>query len=242
VSSSCDAYALAAEFYDLLTVESWKTLGPALGAVLQQAGQGTLPVLDIGSGTGRAIEAIAEACPVSDIIAIEPSRAMRAVLHAKLVRRPDLWPRVTVLPCTFGEAALPNQVGTAVALGMLGHLAPNERMGLLTRLAERLPPQGIVVLDLQEPARPMPVAKCRAAGITLGAMSYEGWYAAIPTGDQTIQWTMTYSVRGAPTGPVEYSFDCPWWTVSFDQLQHEARAAGLSAAAAPAGLIVLTKD
>jgi hypothetical protein len=88
----------------------------------------------------------------------------------------------------------------------------------------------------------MPVAKCQAAEITLGGMSYEGWYAAIPTGDQAIQWTMTYCVRGADTGAVEYSFDCTWWTISFDQLQQEAQAAGLSAVQTAAGLIVPSKQ
>jgi tRNA G46 methylase TrmB len=90
-----DPYAPVAEHLDLMSVSFWQSAGPVLGNVLGEAGEG--PVLDIGAGTGMGLVRMAAMLPRHDIVAVEPSPALRVGLFARLSEDPALAARVTVL-------------------------------------------------------------------------------------------------------------------------------------------------
>jgi hypothetical protein len=120
-----------AEHLDLINAPFWQAFGPVLGTLLQDAGEG--PLIDIGASTGTGLKTMANALPQHEIIAIEPSQALRAGLFARLSEDPALAERVTVLPATVQEAALPPRLGAVVGINMPGHLRPTERTALCGR-------------------------------------------------------------------------------------------------------------
>jgi hypothetical protein len=65
------------------------------------------PVLDIGAGSGMGTVAAARALPAADLIAIEPSATMCAVLLAKLAGDSDPRRRITVRPESAPRLQLP---------------------------------------------------------------------------------------------------------------------------------------
>lgn len=143
-----DYDATAAEFYDVsATGAGWEddlALPPeALSGFDPDAG----PIVDIGAGTGLSTVTLADALPAARIVAVEPSTSMRAVLLSRIMARPELRDRITVLPGTFESEYLPDRWGGATARGMLGHLPPAHRESLWALVARRLAPGAHVVLD-----------------------------------------------------------------------------------------------
>jgi SAM-dependent methyltransferase len=235
-----DAYALTAEFYDLLAGAYWTDKPAALAAALEGAQPEAGPVLDIGAGTGLATLALAEALPTATIQAIEPSPSLRAVLHSRLAARPDLHHRVTVLPTDLQGAELPDRLGGAVAISMIGHLSPAERVELWRQLAQRLTPGAPAIIEVQLPARPEVVPQTEFARARLGDLEYVGFGRAEPSGPTSVRWTMTYRVvRDGRTVDERINEFPEWHTVSADDITAEAAASGLTCAPAGAGLLVL---
>jgi hypothetical protein len=235
-----DQYAITAEFFDILAVSLWDRMGPALAAALEGAQPSAGPLLDLGAGTGLSTVAIADALPDATILAVEPSPALRAVLHSRLVARADLRERVTVLPTGFAEAELPGRLGGAVAISMLGHLDRAARAGLWALLAARLAPGAPAVVELQPPARPENVPLTDFARARLGELEYAGSGSARPDGEDSVCWTMTYRVLRGGRLLSEHVNVFPFWhTVGVDEVTAEVAAAGLSCEAREMGLLVL---
>jgi hypothetical protein len=235
-----DQYAITAEFFDLLAGPYWASMGPALGAALVGADPTAGPLLDIGAGTGLSTVAVADALPDADILAVEPSRALRAVLHSRLVGRADLRDRVTVLPTDLAGAELPPRLGGAVAISMLGHLNRSERKRLWELLAARLAPGAPAVIELQPPARPEGVPPTEFARARLGELEYVGLGSAEPDGPDSVSWTMTYRVlRDGRLLSEQTKAFSGWHTVGADDVAAEAAAADLSCEARDLGLLVL---
>lgn len=235
-----DAYGITAEFYDLLAGAYWDVKVAALAAALEGARPEAGPILDLGAGTGLATMAVADALPTATILAVEPSPSLRAVLHARLAARTDLQDRVTVWPTDLAGAELPDRLGGAVAISMLGHLDPAERTGLWSLLAARLAPGAPAVIELQPPARPESVPATEFARARLGDLEYEGSGAAEPDGPDSVRWTMTYRVlrSGRLLSECVNVFG-GWQTVSAEQVAAEAASAGLSCEVRDHGLLVL---
>lgn len=239
--SDLSLYDVNVEFYDLVAAPMWVAVRPALIAALATVDPTAGPVLEIGAGTGLATVVVADAVPAARIVALEPSRAMRAVLHSRLFARPDLHHRVTVMPTAFTAEAVPMKLGGAVAMAMLGHLSPDERRRLWSVLAERLAPGAPAVIHLVPPARPEPQAATEVARARLGDLGYEAWAEAEPIGERTLRWTMTYRVV-RDNEVIEQRFaTSDFETVGVDDVVEEAAAAGLSAVEAGAGLVVLSR-
>ncbi len=224
-----DPYSVLAEFYDVVSLAHWRGLGPKLKAILHELGDPGGPVIDIGAGTGLSTAVIAEALPGAEILAIEPSPSMRAVLISRLVSQEALAKRVTVLPTDLAGAPLPESLGGAVAVSMIGHLSPAERQALWRDLAQRLGQSGWAVIEVPMPVTPTEIPNSRITETVIGRMTYECWCSAAPTGEDTMRWTMTYrAVEGGKTH-YERQFITDWWTVSAGRLMEEAASAGLSA-------------
>jgi SAM-dependent methyltransferase len=235
-----DQYAITAEFYDILAGPLWEHLGPAVVAALEGARSSAGPLLDLGAGTGLSTVALADAVPDAAILAVEPSPSLRAVLHSRLAARADLRDRVTVLPTDLAGAELPNRLGGAVAISMLGHLDRTARAGLWALLAARLAPGSPAVVELQPPARPEIVPATEFARARLGDLEYEGSGSAHPVGEDLVCWTMTYRVsRGGRLIAERVNVFPEWHTIGAEEVAAEAAAAGLSCVTASEGLLVL---
>lgn len=234
-------YDVNVEFYDLVAAPMWETMRPALTAALASVDPAVGPVLEIGAGTGLATMVIADALPTARIVALEPSQAMRAVLHSRLFARPELHHRVTVLPTRFTAEAVPKGLAGAVAMAMLGHLSPDERHQLWAVLAKRLAPGAPAVIHLVPPARPAPLAPTDVARARLGDLEYEAWAEAEPIGERTLRWTMTYRVVRDNMVIEERSATSDFETVGVSDVMEEAAAAGLSGVEFDAGLVILTR-
>jgi SAM-dependent methyltransferase len=223
-----DAYAESAEFIDMLIGPHWNALGPVVADAVKGAEAGAGPVLDIGAGSGRGTLVLARALPDAEILAVEPSPGLRSALLARVIADDDLRARVTVLPEGILETGLPERLGAAVAMNVIGHFSPGERRALWDLLAARLAPAGRLVLNLQPPTEPVTVPRSLAGTARVGRRRYEGWAAAEPAGDAALTWHMTY--RTLQDGEVvdERVVSYHWHLLAEPRLRDELARAGLA--------------
>jgi hypothetical protein len=220
-------YSASAEYLHLLSVPAWADLRPRLTAALAGVDPDAGPVLELGAGTGLGTDVLLDALP-NDVLAVEPSAALRGVLLARLADRGTA--RVTVFPGGATEAPLPDRVAAVVGMHMVGHLAPPDRKRLWAAVAERLSPGGPVVLDVQPPATAEVVPEFPWISVTAGGLRYEGTGSARPTGPDSVHWRMRYRTRREDgTVLAEASAEYAWWIVTADGLAAELAEAGLTA-------------
>lgn len=144
-TGSGDAYAEAAGYYDLFAAALGLAARPDAGAFAGFARPDD-DVLDVGAGTGRVALAVAELG--ARVWCLEPSATMRVALLTKLAARPDLWPRVTVLPGAAPRFELGRQFDYAVLAGMMQFVAAADRPLLFATLRRHLRPDGRLALDM----------------------------------------------------------------------------------------------
>lgn len=236
-----DHYAVPAEYYDLWASSYWKEAAPALRAALACVDPSLGPMVEAGAGTGLGTVIIADQVPHVRIVAVEPSRAMRAALVSRLVARPDLVERVTVLPVDLARVRWPEQLAGFVAMGMLGHLDPHERVQLWRELGSRLAPGAPALVHLLPPDGPERVPLTRVATGRLGEREYEAWSEAEPDGDRRLRWTMTYRVLRGREVVDEQRCTFSFHTIREADVRDEAGDAGLVVASSTAGLVVLRR-
>ena len=222
-----DPYAPVAEYVDLMSRPFWQSFGTVLENILQDVGGD--PVLDIGAGTGMGLTRVAALLPRHDIVAIEPSQALRTGLFARLSEDPALAARVTVLPVTVQEAVLPSRVGAVTGINMLGHLSPADRAALWDRLAAALSPGAPTVFTLQPPARPERIAEQPFGEAVAGTRRYSASGAAEPAGPGQVRWRVTYRVHDSGTLVMEKTVQNDWWTLDPAVIEAELRRCGLEA-------------
>lgn len=197
-------------------------------------------MVELGAGTGLGTYVVLDAV-AGEIVAVEPSPALRGVLLARLADRGET--RVRVLPHRAQDAPLPERVAAVVGLHMVGHLSPADRAALWTRLAARLAPGGPVVLNVQPPDTAVAVPPFPWSGVAVGGLHYEGTGRADPVGEGRVRWRMDYRTRDGDRVLAKASAEYEWWTTSADELAAELAAAGLdptvdgdlAVARAPAG-------
>ncbi len=189
---SDDAYAVTSGAYDLFAGPARAVQLAALDEVLTLLRPEAGPILDIGAGSGALTVALLERLPSARVLAIEPSFAMRALALSRLAAHPVWFERVTVRPEDFFATALPDRIGGALLLGVLGHFDPGERAAVLAELATRLPGGGAALLDLQAPERPCRVEAYEFTVARIGAITYRGIAEAWPRGEELMRWRMTY--------------------------------------------------
>ncbi|MEH1098366.1 SAM-dependent methyltransferase [Micromonospora sp. CPCC 205561] len=222
-----DEYAISAEYLHLLSEPAWRALRtPVTEALRGAAGDATL--LDVGAGSGLGTEVLAATVSDADVVAVEPSPVLRAVLLSRMTARPDLRQRVTVVADDALGADLPARLGAVLAMNMIGHLDPEGRRTFLRRVADRLVPGAPLVLNLQPPAEPTPIPFSVFA-VPVGRYTYEGGGSAEPSGPDTVTWRMRYRVLDAD-GTVlrEDHARHHWHVISAELLLAELADAGLS--------------
>ena len=155
VPPSDDPYGEAtAEFYDLLATAMWDDLGPSLPHVLSGLDPAAGPILDLGAGTGAGTVHLHAAFPQASILALEPSKAMRTALNARLAIDAGLRRAVTVVPRTFEDAQLPRRLSGVVASAVIGHFDEAGRRALWQSLARCLAPGAPALIGVLPPDAP----------------------------------------------------------------------------------------
>ena len=187
-----DPYAPTASVYDLVNAP-WRGAQVAalerLAPLLQPA-RG--PILDVGAGSGANIEWALDRFPDAHVCALEPSPSMRGLALARIAAHPEWFARVTLRPEDFFSATLPERLGGAILLGVLGHFDPGERAAVLAELARRLPPDGAALIDLQAPERPATIPAAITDIARIGGIDYRLITEAEPAGGDRMRWRMTY--------------------------------------------------
>jgi SAM-dependent methyltransferase len=147
--AGADPYADIAEWYDL-EHDGFSDDIEMLSELLAGARE-RLAVLDVGSGSGRLLAALAAAGHA--VVGVEPSAAMRARCAKRLAALPErVARRARIVEGTATALNLPGDERFDVALvglGVLGHLASAaERDAALRQLYVRLKAGGRLVLDV----------------------------------------------------------------------------------------------
>ncbi|WP_406278184.1 class I SAM-dependent methyltransferase [Nocardia sp. NBC_00881] len=239
-----DTYtADAAEFYDLMATPYIAQVEPVLATLLADVDTIAGPVIDIGAGTGLSTVAIADALPDAEIVAVEPSPAMRAVLMSRLAARRDLRERITVVPHGFLDTNLPERCAAVAALGVIGHFDAPARRKVWATIANALAPGATAVIEVQRPGRVAAVSERRYTRARAGALRYEGWSRAQPVDAESLVWRMTYRTYDGDRLLQETVAAHRVWPAASERLTREAEAAGLLPASADAdtGLLRFTK-
>ena len=227
-TASPDPYGEAtAEFYELLATAHWERTGLELIDLLDSVDPAAGPVVDVGSGTGIGLPYLSAAVPGADIVAIEPSKAMRTALHIRLALDPALRERVTVDPRPLA-AALPGRASAIVLSAVLGHLTDGELDALWRFVAERMPAGAPAVVEVLPPHRPVVIPSTRYAAVPVGRFTYEGWQAGEPVDDRTMRWTMTYRVLDGDTVVAEQTVRSTYRCWSPDDVRAAVEPFGLT--------------
>ncbi|MFT4227878.1 class I SAM-dependent methyltransferase [Micropruina sp.] len=187
-----DPYAATAGAYDLLNAPWRSAQVAALERLRPLLRPDAGPILDVGAGSGLNTAWVLQNLPGSQVVALEPSPAMRALSLSRIAGHPDWYERVTVRPEDFFAATLPPRLGGAILLGVLGHFDAGERAAVFAELADRLPDGGAALIDLQQPERPEAVPAATMASSRVGELEYRLIGEAIPAGGDRLQWRMTY--------------------------------------------------
>ncbi len=187
-----DSYAAAAGAYDLFAAASRPAQQAALDAFLPQLRPDHGPILDVGAGSGTGVATVLGRLPTARVLALEPSPAMRSLALGRIAAHPEWFARVTVRPESFFLASLPERIGGAILLGVIGHFDAGERAAVLAELAARLPAGGGVLLDLPEPGRPRRVEPYAFTAATVGEITYRGVAEAWAVDTELMRWRTSY--------------------------------------------------
>ncbi|MGW7481895.1 class I SAM-dependent methyltransferase [Nonomuraea muscovyensis] len=232
-----EQYERSAEFVDILLASYWPELGPQVARALDGVPG---PVVDVGAGGGHGTRVIAAAVPHSEILAVEPSPALRSVLMARVHEAAELRERVTVLPEGFLQARLPARLGAVVAMNVIGHFDPEERGAVWDLLADRLVPGGRAVVNLQPPTEPVAVPQFRSGEARIGRRTYEGLARAEPAGPEQLTWHLTYRTHQDGELVDEVAVSHVWWLLSEERMTKELGERGLTPKAAGSGMYVIS--
>jgi Methylase involved in ubiquinone/menaquinone biosynthesis len=213
-------YTKVAEFYPL-SLLSFSQSEQMFRQELGRFSAINQPVLDIGSGTGRTVLAIAESLPDVEIIAVEPSTAMRAVLMHRVVQDKDLRQRVTIYSDPVHTVPLPEKLGAIVAYGVLGHFDRSERQHLWRRLIPKLAVGAPLFVELLPIGKPMNFERKLVAGEQIGRRSYEAVYSGKVERDDLMCIKARWQISGGGAPPCVIENTNFWHTFTLEELAEE---------------------
>jgi SAM-dependent methyltransferase len=222
-----DAYAQSGEYIDVLSRDAWRALRAPIERALRHAVPRQGPIVDLGAGSGLGTALVAETLLDADVIAVEPSPVLRAVLLSRLAATEPLRRRVTVQATDVDGMQLPPRLGGVLAINMIGHLSPRRRRQLWADLRQRLAPAAPLVVNLSPPAEEAEVPETPFASVSIGQRTYQGSGMARPASNGAVTWTMRYRTLDA-SGSIERELvvDYEWTVLSRQRLLHELTAAG----------------
>lgn len=223
-----DFYSTSAEFYEMVAQRHARTSSGPLVTALRSVDPSHGPVVEIGAGTGRLTELIANRLREATILAVEPSTPMRAILTSRVLNDPDLRRRVTVVADQAPDLRLPERISTAVIFGVLGHLDTADRGRLWEILRSRLPVGAPVAVELMGGHEARSIPPIRMLRETIGTQTYEWWTSAEVAAPKLMHWRTTWKVLSGNevVRTVEDTYD--WATLSLDELADESGMAARS--------------
>jgi SAM-dependent methyltransferase len=224
---STDRYAAAAGDYDLFNLAARGGQVAALAAFARSIRTTNGPVLDVGAGSGLNAAWLLEHLPAAQVLALEPSPAMRSLASSRIAAHPEWFDRVTVRPEDFFSASLPERIGGAVLLGVLGHFDAMERAAVFAELASRLPAGGVALLDLQQPERPTRIEAHEFTAAVVGELTYRGIAEAWPLDIERMRWKMTYLTLEGDRVLTEATAELDYHHPTAQTVRTEAAGAGL---------------
>ncbi|WP_155375774.1 class I SAM-dependent methyltransferase [Catellatospora vulcania] len=222
------AYAVTAEFYDLLqAAEQLAVSGRLLDRWL---GSPEVGVLDVGAGTGLAVSLLARRCAVP-VHAVEPAASMRAVLLSRIAGQSEVLPRVRVHARNVQDLGLVGVADFAWCLNTMAGLDVSDRAAALRALATALVPGGRLVV--QRPPAHAADGRRDLPSWQLGGDLYSGEVVTTPVGADRVRWRFSYRVsrEGALVREETEVFD-----------GHLATESGFDAELAAAGFTVVGAD
>ncbi|MFI6785114.1 class I SAM-dependent methyltransferase [Micromonospora sp. NPDC050276] len=232
-----DEYQISGEYLHLLSEPAWQALRTPVTDALRGA-DSDATLLDVGAGSGLGTEVLATAVPHGDVVAVEPSPVLRAVLLSRIAAHPDLRQRVTVVAGDALGVDLPTRLGAVLAINMIGHLDPHARRAFLLRVAERLVPGAPLVLNLQPPTEPSTLPFSVFGTVRVGRHTYEGGGSAEPSGSDAVTWRMRYRVLDDDgTALREDHTDYRWHVISAEALLADLDEAGLVGEVGPLDVV-----
>lgn len=226
-----DAYAVSAEFYDVLQARDERTRAERLFA--SPARRARSGIVEVGSGSGLVTQVLARAATVP-VHAVEPDPAMRALLMSRLATAPtEQRARVTVHPERVQELwpkdhAPPADL--AVCSNVIARLAPQQRRETWAALARLVCPDGLLLIDPPPCALPDGPRTQVLPQVAVGDDVYCGFFSETPLlgdpGGDRIHLDCTYQVRrdGELLREERRAFDL--WPVGRDELRGELAEAG----------------
>jgi SAM-dependent methyltransferase len=183
------SYDVTAEFYDVLHASRYVR---STRRVLDRwLGTPTVGVIDVGAGTGLGTSLLTARCHV-DVHAVEPSRAMRAVLLSRLAGQPDVLSRVHVHTCLVQDLNLHRAADFVLCLNTMGTLDREARAAALAALHRAVVPGGRLVVEAP-PAR-LPTDVHQLPSWTLGDQRYGGTVSTRDAGAGRFTWHFDYRV------------------------------------------------
>lgn len=155
----------------------------------------SLPLVDIGSGSGLTTITLAERFPAAEIISVEPEPLTRSLQMLRIAERDDIRNRTTVLPESILDAWLPDQCGGALLFNVIYFLGGSARERFWQRMAQILVPGAPILLSRSYggvPEEAVPRSLVQSA--TMGRMEYQRWFEAQPARDGQVEITNTFCV------------------------------------------------
>ncbi|HBQ1984121.1 class I SAM-dependent methyltransferase [Klebsiella pneumoniae] len=230
-----DAYTQSAEMYDILSEQHWQSRRASVLNGLQTTCPDAKTILDIGSGTGMALDVVMEAFPGAQVHAIEPSASMRIGLMTRILTDTRLRQQVTVHPCDIAQATLPAGIDIALVCGCVGFFEVPVRKELWSQLASLLTPNGAVLVDVMPISEPQQVSEFRAASVEVGEHRYDIWLSGQKVEDEPeiMRWHTRFEQHDGEVKIRSFSVERDWRTFSLDILIDEAAEAGFKALLLP---------
>lgn len=218
------AYSVNAQYYDLIfPAETASMLSHALRELLPRAGT----VVEIGAGTGQFTAVILDILDGGgEVFAVEPSSTMRAALITRLATLPSASDRITVLTEDALSMRIETTAGAVVALNVITHFRPADRLRLWGVVARTLEPGGLLVIDSQFQQAPSLVPPTVMPGRSLGRRYYDTVMRAEILDEGSVRWTMTYRTHEGDRIVREDVAESDAYVVSDATLESELAAAG----------------
>ncbi len=220
MSTYYENYANVAEVYPL-SVRNFAKNEEALKKELRNMDGSPYPILDIGSGTGRTVMAIAESISDTEIFAVEPSSVMRAVLTQRILLQEDLKKRVTIISSPIEDLELSEQLGGVVAYGVLGHLDREARQNLWTLLLPKLQKGAPIFVELMPMGKPMTFPPMPIVQEKIGRRKYEATLSGKLGHDDLMHVIVKWTLSGGLEPIREIENTNYWHTFSLEDLAQE---------------------
>jgi SAM-dependent methyltransferase len=193
-------------------------------------------ILEIGAGTGLITTSLAERTS-AEIFALEPSAGMRGVLLSRLIARPELLERITVLPYDALSVDLEEPVEAIVMINVMYALEPDYRKRLWPVLAEQLEQGGLLVFTWRggEPPAPRPLEELDSRQV--GRHTYTVLSEILESEEEALKLRYLYRITQGDKVVSEEEIVGHAYRPAWETIQAELVGAGFVQADAPEGLL-----